>query len=190
MKSELGSVDPGAVKKAFHTLDDPFMECQKRGLERIEVLAGNVKFFLRIGEDGAAKWAYVEESDLGDRATEKCLITAIMSQAWPKPDGGDAEAHYGIELPLQATRPPVDWGAEKVSARIGKYADAIDRCKGGASGFQATIYVGQGGTVIAAGVATAHKDSEEQADCLADLLVRAKGLPSPGSWPAKVSLPL
>src|SRR5579864_9487079 len=54
--SELGSVDPAAVKRAFAALDDKYMECQKRALDRVEVLAGNVKFFLRIGTDGAVKW--------------------------------------------------------------------------------------------------------------------------------------
>ena len=29
-KSELGSIDPGAVKKAFTALDGVFMDCQKK----------------------------------------------------------------------------------------------------------------------------------------------------------------
>src|SRR5579864_3856595 len=58
--SELGSVDPDAVKRAFGQLNDKFMDCQKRALDRLEVLAGNAKFFLRIGAGGTAKWAYLE----------------------------------------------------------------------------------------------------------------------------------
>ncbi len=190
-KSELGSVDPAAVKQAFRGLEAEFMGCQKRALDRVEVLSGGVKFFLRITEDGKAKYAYLEESDLGDRATEKCLLDYVLGAPWPKPDAGEAEARYAMELPLQATRPASDWSADKVAAVLGKHGDEVDRCKAGANAtFRATMYVGPGGKVIAAGVATSSKDGEAKSDCLAEALVKMKGLPSPGSWPAKVSFGL
>jgi hypothetical protein len=191
MRSELGSVDPGAVKQAFSALDDKFMACQKRALDRVEVLSGNVKFFVRIGEDGAAKWTYLEGSEIGDRETEKCLLDTVMGARWPRPDGGDAEARYGMELPLQSTRPASDWSSDKVASALGKHGEAIDKCKEGTSStFHATMYVGPGGKVLAAGVATSAKDGEEHADCLTGVLLKMKGLPSPGSWPAKVGFDL
>jgi len=190
-RSELGTVDPDAVKKAFSTLDGAFMDCQKRALDRVEVLAGPVKFFLRIGEDGRAKYAYFEDSELGDRDTEKCLHDLVTAARWPKPDGGEAEARYGMELPLQSTRPPNDWSSDKVAAALGKSGSAIDQCKTGVSGtFRATMYVGTGGKVLAAGVTASSRDATAKVDCLADVLLRMKGLPSPGSWPAKVSFGL
>jgi hypothetical protein len=179
------------VTRAFRGLDDKFLDCQKRSLGRVELVAGNVKFFLRIASDGSAKWAFLEESELGDRETEKCLLDTVLSAHWPKPDSGDAEAQYGMELPLQATRPPTDWSVDKVTAAITKHGEAIDKCKAGAGGsFKATLYVGTGGRVLAAGVATSAKDGAEKADCLAEVLEKLKGLPSPGSWPAKVSFNL
>jgi len=188
---ELGSVDPAAVKRAFAALDDKFTECQKRALDRVEVLAGEVKFFLRIGSDGSAKWAYVERSQLGDRDTEKCLVEVVLGARWPRPDGGDAEARYAMELPLQSARPPSDWSADKVAPAMGKNGNAIDKCKAGARAtFRATIYVGPGGKVLSAGVDMSNRDGQEQADCLARALVKMKGLPSPGSWPAKVTFGL
>ena len=189
--SELGQVDPAAVKRTFSGLDDKFMECQKRALGRVELLAGNVKFFLRIASDGSAKWAYLEESELGDRDTERCLLDVVAGAHWPKPDQGDAEARYGMELPLQASRPPNDWGPDKVTTALTKHGEAIDKCKAGASAsFKATLYVGPGGKVLAAGVATSAKDGADKADCLAEVLGKMKGLPSPGSWPAKVTFGL
>ena len=191
MRSELGIVDPDAVKRSFARLEDRFMSCQKRGLERVDVLSGAVKFFLRIGEDGRLKWAHLEETELGDRDTEKCLIDVVMSASWPKPDSGDAEARYSMELPLQATRPANDWSADRITSTLGKHARAIDKCKAGASAsFRATMYVGPGGKVLAAGVAMSSKDGEDKADCLAKVLAGLRGLPSPGSWPAKVSFGL
>jgi hypothetical protein len=189
--SELGDVDPAEVTRAFKALGDAFIDCQKRGLDRVEVLAGGVKFFLRIGADGTAKWSYFEESDVGDRDTEKCMLDAVKNARWPKPNGGDAEARYSMELPLQSTRPPNDWASDKIAAALGKNGGAIDRCKAGATArFRATMYVGPGGHVLAAGVATSARDGDDKADCLADVLTKMKGLPSPGSWPAKVSFGL
>jgi hypothetical protein len=191
MKSELGSIDPGAVKAAFSALGDKFMGCQKQSLDRIEVLSGGVKFFLRIGEDGAAKYAYLEGSELGDRETEKCLLGAVTSAHWPRPDGGEAEARYSIELPLQSTRPASDWSSDKVASALGKSGDAIDKCKAGASAtFHATMYVGPGGKVLGAGVATSSKEGADHLDCFVDVLRALKKLPSPGSWPAKVGFDL
>jgi hypothetical protein len=184
-------VDPADVKKAFAKLDAAFMDCQKRALDRVEVLSGAAKFFLRIGEDGSARYAYLEESELGDRETEKCILDAVRGASWPKPDGGEAEARYGMELPLQSTRPPNDWAQEKISSALAKQGNAIDKCKAGAAGsFRATMYVGPGGKVLAAGVAASTRDGADKADCLAEALVKLKGLPSPGSWPAKVSFGL
>lgn len=184
-------MDPDAVTRAFHALDDKFADCQKQGLSRIEVLAGSIKFFLRIGSDGSAKWSYFEESDLGDRDTEKCLLDAVMGARWPRPDGGgDAEARYTMELPANG-RPASDWNADKAASALGKVGDAIDQCKSGVSGsFRGTLYVGPGGRVLAAGVATSTRDAAGKADCLAKILGKMKGLPSPGSWPAKVTVGL
>jgi hypothetical protein len=189
MKAELGTVDPDAVTRAFHRLDDAFSSCQQQGLSRVEVLSGSLKFFLRIGEDGSAKWTYLEESDLGDRDTEKCLLDAVMGARWPKPDGGDAEARYTLELQAQG-RPATDWSSDKVAAALGKAGNALDQCTSGTSGFKGTLYVGPGGRVLAAGVAVPSKDGASKADCVAKVLGKLKGLPSPGSWPAKVSFGL
>ncbi len=190
VRSELGSVEPGAVTRVFHELNDRFTKCQQQGLDRVEVLAGRVKFFVRITGDGAAKWAYLEDSELGDRDTEKCLIAATLDAHWPKPDGGEAEARYSMDLPLQATRPPNDWSSDKVTPALAKNARALQACKGGSASFRATMYVGPGGRVLAAGVATGRRDEEGKADCVAGVLERLRGLPSPGSWPAKVSFGL
>jgi hypothetical protein len=190
MRSELGTVDPAAVRQTFSSLDDKFSKCQESGIDRVELLAGQVKFFLRIADDGSAKWAYIEDSELGDRATEKCLIAVVMEARWPKPDGGDAEARYSMDLPLQATRPPNEWSSDRLAGALARSSSAIDSCKGTSATFHATVYVGPGGHVLSAGVSAPTKDDEAKADCLAEVLRKLKGLPSPGSWPAKVSFRL
>ncbi len=190
MQSELGSVDPDAVTRVFHELEDRFLKCQQGGLERVEVLAGRVRFFVRIGNDGAARWTYLEDSELGDRETEKCLLAAALQARWPRPDSGEAEARYTMDLPLQTTRPPNDWSSDKVTSVLARNAAALDACKTGRAAFRATMYVGPGGHVLAAGIATGSKDGDAQADCMVGVLEKLRGLPSPGSWPAKVAFDL
>jgi hypothetical protein len=192
VSSELGTVDPAAVKRAFSAHNAEFERCQAKGVEKLEVLSGSVKFFLRIGHDGSARYAYIADGDLGDRETEKCLLDVVMGASWPKPDGGgEAEATYSMELPLQGGRPPNDWNADKVAAALGKHSDAADKCKAGVSGtFRVTMYVGEGGKVLSVGVAVPSKDGEEKSECIVKAMKGMHGLPTPGSWPAKVTFAL
>ena len=55
--------------------------------------------------------------------------------------------------------------------------------------FEATLYVGTGGEVLSAGVTPPDETGEDAVDCLVEALLGAK-FPSPGSWPAKVTLTL
>jgi hypothetical protein len=96
-----------------------------------------------------------------------------------------------MELSLNASRPPNDWPPEKVTGAIARQSGAIDRCKQGSSAsFRATLYVGPGGHVLSAGLAASSREGAEKAECLEKVLLRLHGLPTPGSWPAKVSVGL
>jgi hypothetical protein len=185
--SELGSIDSKGVAKVFHDLNPAFEACQKQGVKRVELLAGEVKFFVRIGQDGRVKWTYFESSELGDRETERCMLDAVSGARWPKPDGGDAEVRYGMELPLLASRPPNEWSSDRIAAALGRHGDEAEKCRGGTSGrFHVTMYVGEGGKVIAVGAAPPNKEGEEKVDCIVKAMKDLKA-PTPGSWPAKVS---
>lgn len=193
--SELGEIDEAKTKQAFRELSPKFMDCQKARLGAVEVLSGEVKFFVRVGADGSAKYAYVADSDLGDRETEKCLIDSIMAASWPKPDGGEAEVTYAMELPQQAPREANAWSSDRVVTEMGP----LEECTGGVTGFRVTMYVvadahgkgkgGKGGKVVACGVSVPTRDAEAKIDCIVDAAKKLR-LPSPGSWPAKVTVKL
>lgn len=194
MSSELGEIDPKETQKTFDKLQTTFQGCYKKGLGRVEYLSGDVKFFLRLTQDAAVKFAYVEESNLGDRATERCMLDAIGSASWPKPKGGEAEIRNGIGFDAAAdVRRPADWNADKIAAVLGKSDAAFTKCREGVSGtFKVTAYVepdGKNGKVQAVGVAPPNKEGEAKADCVSEA-VKALKLPSPGSYAAKVSFVL
>lgn len=193
---ELGSIDEDKVRATFNKLSADggrFASCQASGLGRVEYLSGSVKFFLRIGEDGRAKYGYLEKSTLGDSETEKCLLDAAMSISWPQPDGGEAEVRYdGLAFdPPGGVRMPTEWPSDKVAATIGKHMGDFDKCTGSAKGakFDVTAYVASGGKVESVGVATSTKDGAAQVDCIVSAVKSIK-MPSPGSYAAKVAFSL
>src|SRR3954470_3962116 len=72
MESEIGGLNEEAMDRAFASLE--VQRCLTEGSSRLSAIGGEFKLRLRIDREGSARWAYVSESTLGDRATEKCLI--------------------------------------------------------------------------------------------------------------------
>jgi len=194
VSTELGVIDARAAEQTFRRLESKLHACYKAGLERVEYLAGDVKVFLRVGQDGTIRYGYFEESTLGDRESEKCMLRVLTQAAWPKPEGGEAEVRntFGFDGP-DDVRAPVDWSADRVTASLGKHADDIQKCKEGVAGrFRATAYVapdGSQGKFTAIGLTPPSKEGIDKIDCLIDAL-KAVTPPSPGSYPAKVSFDL
>jgi len=77
-----------------------------------------------------------------------------------------------------------------VTDAIGKLSKQVSACKKSVKGsYEATLYVGTDGTVLSAGVTPPDEAGDSSVDCLVDVLKGAT-LPSPGSWPAKVTFSL
>jgi len=201
---ELGSIDELATNRAFDALQNQFLDCQKQGMQRVEFLAGDAKFFIRVAQDGSVKWAYLEDSTIGDRATEKCMLQVVTSAHWPKPDGGEAEVQKSISFDVGDARPAVAWRSDKVSSVLATESNDAMQCKGKVRGvFKVTVYVEPGaasehhkkkhphdqGKVLSVGVAPPSKDGEEKVDCIVDAVKDWK-MPSPGGWAAKVTFSL
>jgi hypothetical protein len=194
VSTELGQIDPAQADAAFKKLQPALMGCYQDTQKRVDFLGGDVKFFLRVAQDGTAKWAYLEDATLGDRATERCMLDLAMGARWPTPEGGEAEVHQSMGFdPPGNVRAPADWSPDRVASAIGMHAADVAKCKAGASGaFRVTAYVepqGKSGKVAAAGVAPPNQDGEGKADCIVDVVKKMK-MPSPGSYAAKVSFTL
>jgi hypothetical protein len=188
MRQELGEIDEAATKRTFAQLEPAIQKCHTQNLRRIEYLGGDVKLFLRIGEDGHVKYGFLEDSTLGDAETEKCIMGVLTGAQWPKPDGGEAEVRNGFGFdPAGDVRSPIDWSSDKLAPALGKN-DALHKCTDGVDAkFKVTVYVAPGGKIQAAGVSTSSKAGAEKLDCIVDAIKGMKGVPSPGSWAGKVS---
>ncbi len=194
VSQELGSIDPNAVERTFDHLQNKIQGCFKAGASRIEYLDGDVSVFVRVGSDGRAKYTYFEDSSVGDRDTEKCLLDVMSNADWPKPQGGEAEVRKSFGYDASGdVRAPTAWNSDKIAASVGKASDAIAKCKGGVSGsFKGAAYIepdGKKGKVQAAGLASPSKDGIDKIDCLLGV-IQGLQVPSPGSYAAKVSFAL
>jgi hypothetical protein len=188
MSGQLGSLDEGKVEDTFNRLIPKFGECLAQGSSRVEFIGGHVRFFVRIALDGTAKWAYLSESTIGDRETERCMLGVAKSVRWPIPTEGEGQAQKAFDFdPSPDVRDAVPWGADRIAKSLATARPKLGQCTQGAPGrYHATVYVQTNGTPISAGVATPDERGETgAADCLV-AVIKSMKFPSPGSWPAKV----
>jgi len=143
---ELGSIDQKKVEQTFKSLLEGSLEsCHKQARERVEYLSGDVKVFLRIDGNGKVRYGWFEDTTLGDRQTEKCLLDALGAASWPKPEGGEAEVRNGWGWSGGGEREPTAWSSDKVQAALAEAKDVkkdVDKCRHGIKGdFKVTAYV-------------------------------------------------
>jgi hypothetical protein len=195
MQTELGSIDPKATQATIDGLQPKLQGCYKKGLKKLDFLSGDLKFFLRVSQEGTVKYAFLESTDLGDRDAEKCMLDVLNGAAWPKPEGGEAEVRNGIGFDHASdVREPTTWTGDKLAELLGKYEPDFTKCKEGVPGsFKVTAYVepdGKNGKIVAVGMAPPSKEGEGKIECLVDAVKGMKKVPSPGSYAAKVQFSL
>jgi hypothetical protein len=149
MSQELGSIDQRKVEQTFANLvNGPLENCHKQGRDRVEYLTGDVKVFLRVDGNGRVKYGYFEDSTIGDRETEKCILGIFNGTSWPKPEGGEAEVRSGFGWGPGGEREPTTWSSDKVATALVDAKDVrkeVDKCKAGIKGdFRVTAYVEAG----------------------------------------------
>jgi hypothetical protein len=192
VSSEVGGLDEEKVNSTFESSVGALQRCLASGASSVEFLGGGVSFFVVVGADGSASEAYLEQSTLGDRKTEKCMLGALKAKSWPKPVGGKVgHARKSFDFdPPNDVRPPTEWEGKNVEPVLEKAAGKIAKCKEGSSGtFNATMYVDTEGHPLSVGVTPPDAAGEGAVDCLVDVL-KGQQYPSPGSWPAKVTFTL
>ena len=190
VSAEIGAMDEAATQEVFEKAAPKLTRCFEQALRRVPYLGGEVRLALRVTESGAARWVYVKDSTLGDRQAETCMVEALKSASWPKPQGGEglAENSYTFE-PSPDERPPVGWTPDALGAPFQDALPQLNDCRKGAGtgALKATMYVDPDGKVLAAGVSGSDDRAESAASCVVDAL-RGVTFPSPGSYDAKVTV--
>ena len=187
--AEVGALDEEKVNEvvaaARPAIDDCFKSAN-RGM-RYKVVGGDIEVMVRVKNDGSVRWAYPRRSTLGHSPTERCIIAVLERQSWPKPQGGEegiASTNYGIDAP---GREAVEWSPGDLGEAGGELESRLRSSLRGGGGIEITIYVDPNGGIISAGAAI---DDERSLDAIECAIDEARGIhyPSPGSYPAKVTV--
>jgi hypothetical protein len=190
--SEVGALDEDAVSSVFEHAQGGLMGCAKKGASRVELLGGDIAFYVGINLAGHAEEVRIDHSTIGDRDTEACMIGVLRGRLWPKPVGGrkgQVRKSFAFDMPSDA-RPPVEWTADDIETTLKKVHRRVEACTGGGSGtYQVTAYIDTHGIPISVGVAPPDSVADSQVDCLVAVIKGTK-FKSPGSYPAKVSFEL
>lgn len=188
MESEIGGMNQEAVEKRFTSLSQPILECVAEGAGRVKEMGGHFALSLRIDRDGHVKTAFLNESTLGDRATELCVLDVARKADWPKPLGGEGLAQRAFDV--DAGVEPIAWKPEKIRGALRPLADKVAHCRRGISGrFVTTAYVKPNGSVAAVGVAPPAAEHDDAVECMVAAVKKAK-FGSPGRRAAKVTFEL
>jgi hypothetical protein len=174
-RSEIGGLNEEAVARSFERMNDEVQNCFAKGTGKVNALGGHLKMKLRIDQKGALKWAYMSESTLGDRDTEKCLLDAARAKSWPLPVGGDglAERTYDVDPPS----PVKDLDPKKFRIALALVAKETSKCrKKGTWGtiFRVTAYLRYDGMPVALGIAPPNEKGEEVIDCMIKITRKIK----------------
>jgi hypothetical protein len=166
-----------------------FARCFARGAAEVAPIAGSMELYFRVALDGHVEWVYPRTSNVGHRATERCVLDAAAAARFPGPKGGGAaELAWSFEMEAGDVRPPVEWDAANVVVAAEQSREVLDACGVTPGDATLTLYVAPGGTVVGAGGAARTREAAERLDCLIDA-ARIWILPDPGEHLAKVSFP-
>jgi TonB family protein len=187
-----GTLSRFDVDVALEKRGKEFARCHESRARRVPALAGNVAFQIHVLRSGEVGDVNVSESDLGDRALERCLSEAIQAARFPAPNGGEADITWRMLLePAGRRRQTEQWPTARVERVLRKRQGALlETCDAERLGpFRVTAYVSRSGRVLAAGVAARQATAPATIDCIADGL-RSWSMPKPRKSIAKVSFPL
>ena len=83
--ADVGALDQNKVNRALDRASAKLTDCFHQGLKRVPFMGGNIKFAMRINQQGKVNVAYMKETTLGDRVTETCILNALRAASWPAP---------------------------------------------------------------------------------------------------------
>ena len=190
-----GTLSQEEIKAVLDPRLPKFLRCATARLSELELLSGSLTFAFHIAVNGSVAEVSPSRSDMGDRATERCMLEVAAAARFPEPHGGEADFTWPLELPLDSdVRAPTAFASEfaqpVLSAR-GNGPTQGEALLGGCGGsqYQVTAYLDPDGRVLAAGVASADAATPAELDCIADG-VQHWTFPSPGSYAGKVQFEL
>ena len=190
LEGQLGTLRASEVSATVNPTLPRLQSCYARRLEEHPYLAGALQFKIRVSTDGSVRWVIPLQSSMGDRETEQCMLEVLGALRFPEPCGGETETTWGPSFEGgEDMRPAVPWSAARIQTQVNRRRAQLAQCLAGAAGATAevTLYVAPGGRVATAGAAVSSPSAAGSIACLLSEVSGWRGLPDPGSYPAKTS---
>lgn len=191
VQAEIGALDGAAVDEVTSRVRSKASRCFEQANAKLPfpVVHGDLQLTVRIRSDGTVRWVFPSKDELGHQGVTDCIAALLQAETWPEPEGGEegiARASYGRG---PEGRAPVAWGAGDLGRAGASLEAELRACKRkhGAEKISLTLYVDADGKVMAAGAAVDAGEAVDAVTC-AVRAAEAKTFPSPGSFPAKVSI--
>ena len=102
----MGTIQREQVERAMRPRLSRLQRCFAARMGDVELLAGDIRLEFRIRTDGSVLWVYPQQSTIGDRATEQCILEVASQVRFSRPRGGEAEFSWGFGLESGAERLP------------------------------------------------------------------------------------
>src|SRR5690606_36769081 len=131
--AEIGALDEDAVTRTFEGALGDLERCLHAGARRVELLGGEIAFYVEIDPSGRAQHVHAERSTLGDRETERCIADALKSRSSPAVQGGEkglARNSFDFDMPNDV-RPPVPWDGSEVAEAQSEISGKLAECRSG-----------------------------------------------------------
>ncbi|MCP4601002.1 MAG: AgmX/PglI C-terminal domain-containing protein [Proteobacteria bacterium] len=184
----LGTIPQEEVDRVFDNHMDGLFNCYNLAIEDLEEIEGQIEFAMQVDTSGSVVQAHIKRGDLGSLETEKCMVNKVERFMFRRQ--GSGIAHVTKELTLEAPYDPAEpntWGDTVVKEIVNQNQIDVDKCLGGRTGVQLTIYVWTGGVVASAGASTETHELRDAGYCLAKA-ARNWTFPDPGQNVVKMSL--
>ncbi len=193
IEGQLGTIAPGNVRRVIAEADPRFEACFTARLEALPVLAGRIEMKIRVGEDGAARWAVPTQSTLGDVEVERCMLEVARSLRFEPPCGGEAEVTHQLDMDGGPDRrPAVEVPPSRFDPVLRTHRRELDACRAPEAalhGARVWVYLAADGTVAAAGAPSSSVAELTATGCVLRA-VRTWRVASPGSWYGRTTLTL
>jgi TonB family protein len=172
-----GSLSPYEVREALEPRAEEFGACFVRASRRLRGLGGRIQLAFHVDATGRVETVRAADSTIGHRAVERCLLEVAAETRFPRPQGGEADFSWPLEM--DSVSEPTTWDPSRIDGVVRRFGPRVlETCVAeGADrpAFQVTTYVSRSGRVIAAGavmLGAADDASDESLDCVASQVRR------------------
>jgi hypothetical protein len=188
---EAGYLDQSDIDEVMERHTPDLIACYDHAGQARRYASGKVKLRFMVGKTGEVTEVRVIGNDLGNYATERCLVVEGRKLRFRPPGGGKrADFEYAIEFRSTGELHVIDAGHGVYGRDVGALSPSLASCgRPSEDEVVATAYVQPGGSIGSVGLASPGRLDIMAAICVVEQ-IRKWRLPVEGSHVVRTSFPV